>query len=74
MFWFATLNGARANTNEHDCVVDTRLKIPGESIGTVVSTHEIIRAASAFGKQVDAEATLGGRSVALRFADDARGC
>ena len=20
MFWFATLNGARANTNEHDCV------------------------------------------------------
>jgi hypothetical protein len=45
MFWFATLNGARANTNEHDCVVDARLKIPGESIGTVVSTHEIIRAA-----------------------------
>jgi integrase len=28
---------------------------------------------SASGKQVDAEATLGGRPVALRFADDARG-
>jgi hypothetical protein len=28
----------------------------------------------ASGKQVDAEATLGGRPVALRFADDARGC
>ena len=27
----------------------------------------------AFGKQVDAEATPGGRPVALRFADDARG-
>ena len=28
---------------------------------------------SASGKQVDAEATPGGRPVALRFADDARG-
>ena len=28
---------------------------------------------SASGKQIDAEATLGGRPVALRFADDARG-
>ena len=26
-------------------LIDTRLKIPGESIGTVVSTHETIRAA-----------------------------
>ena len=26
-------------------LIDTRLKIPGESIGTVVSTHEAIRAA-----------------------------
>jgi hypothetical protein len=30
-------------------------------------------AESASGKQVDSEATLGGRPVALRFADDARG-
>jgi len=26
-------------------LIDTRLKIPGESIGTVVSTHDTIRAA-----------------------------
>jgi hypothetical protein len=26
-------------------LIDTRLKIPGESIGTVVGTHETIRAA-----------------------------
>jgi hypothetical protein len=26
-------------------LIDTRLKIPGQSIGTVVSTHDIIRAA-----------------------------
>jgi hypothetical protein len=29
---------------------------------------------SASGKQIDAEAAPGGRPVALRFADDARGC
>ena len=37
-------------------LIDTRLKIPGESIGTVVSTHETIRAAfkanEAFQKQM----------------------
>jgi hypothetical protein len=37
-------------------LIDTRLKIPGESIGTVVSTHETIRSAfkanAAFQKRI----------------------
>ena len=45
MFWFATLNGAEQTQMSTITLIDTRLKIPGESIGTVVSTHETIRAA-----------------------------
>ena len=38
--------GPGANTQMSTiALIDTRLKIPGESIGTVVSTHETIRAA-----------------------------
>ena len=40
---------------------------------SVKAYHVGVMVGSASGKQVDAEATLGGRPVALRFADDARG-
>ena len=39
----------------------------------VKAYHVGARVGSTSGKQVDAEATLGGRPVAFRFADDARG-
>jgi hypothetical protein len=38
-------NGAGQTQMSAIALIDTRFKIPGESIGTVVSTHETIRAA-----------------------------
>ena len=38
-------NGAGQTQMSTIALIDTRLKIPGESIGTVVSTHETILAA-----------------------------
>ena len=44
--WFASGEKlAKLKLMSTIALIDTRLKIPGESIGTVVSTHEIIRAA-----------------------------
>jgi hypothetical protein len=37
--------GAGQTQMSRIALIDTRLKIPGESIGTIVSTHETIRAA-----------------------------
>ena len=45
MFWFAIHNGAGQTQMSTIALIDTRLKIPGESIGTVVSLHDTIRAA-----------------------------
>jgi hypothetical protein len=39
------ITGAGRTQMSTIALIDTRLKIPGESIGTVVSTHDTIRAA-----------------------------
>jgi hypothetical protein len=41
----ATLNGAGKTQMSTIALIDTRLKTPGQSIGTVISTHDTIRAA-----------------------------
>ena len=42
---FVILNGAGQTQMSTIALIDTRLKIPGESIGAVISTHDNIRAA-----------------------------
>ena len=50
-------------------LIDTRLKIPGESIGTVVSTHETIRDAfkanEAFQKRMRGQRREGSRPTKI---------
>ena len=59
--------------NEHDCVDRHEAQIPGESIGTVVSTHDTIRAAfkanEAFQKRMRGQRREGSRPHKNRHAE-----